>query len=416
MQATPYALRLIDQELGGLIHRLQMVKPLAMHETMVPAAIPRNSALAHIDRYLLQGRGKLLTNAHRFKQWLRSSQARASRGESIYRRFVFLRLQASAALTQFDLFADAVTQRSEAGTGILLRGMEYLAEDALHIQDTPYTPPPMLCYLDHGIGAAIRRARTRLPGGGENPVALIRVPRERMVGLGIASSLVHEVGHQGAALLNLVPTLQAAMQPLLHGPGMALNPWQSWHRWVSEIVADLWSVSRVGMASTLGLINVVSLPRPFVFRANLDDPHPTPWLRVLLSAEMGRQLYPHDEWQRLRTTWQQMYPGHRHDVEQRDVMHALAEHIPLFVHWLLRQPVPAANYRTLRDLLFDPALGPHALHNRFEQWEQSPRLVDAMRPCQVFALAAYARLVRGKGSQAESHNLHRLLHRWALQA
>ncbi len=48
-------------------------------------------------------------------------------------------------------------------------------------------------------GAAIRRARTRLPGGGDNPVAIIRVPRERMVGSGIASSLVHEVGHQAAA-------------------------------------------------------------------------------------------------------------------------------------------------------------------------------------------------------------------------
>jgi len=33
-------------------------------------------------------------------------------------------------------------------------------------------------------------------GGGENPVAIVRVPRERMVGNGIASSLVHEVGHQ----------------------------------------------------------------------------------------------------------------------------------------------------------------------------------------------------------------------------
>ena len=60
-----------------------------------------------------------------------------------------------------------------------------------------------MCYLDRGHGAAIRRARARLPGGGMSPVAIIRVPRERMVGAGIASSLVHEVGHQAAALLDL---------------------------------------------------------------------------------------------------------------------------------------------------------------------------------------------------------------------
>ena len=68
----------------------------------------------------------------------------------------------------------------------------------------------MVCYLARGPGAAIRRARTRLPGGGQNPVAIVRVPRERMVGHGIASSLVHEVGHQAAALLELVESLRPA--------------------------------------------------------------------------------------------------------------------------------------------------------------------------------------------------------------
>ncbi len=35
--------------------------------------------------------------------------------------------------------------------------------------------------LDRGAGAAIRRARTRWPGGGDNPVAVIRVPPEFLV-------------------------------------------------------------------------------------------------------------------------------------------------------------------------------------------------------------------------------------------
>ena len=69
-----------------------------------------------------------------------------------------------------------------------------------------------VCYLDRGVGAAIRRARTRLPGGGDNPAAIIRVPRERMVGGGIASSLVHEVGHQAAALLGLVSSLRPVLR------------------------------------------------------------------------------------------------------------------------------------------------------------------------------------------------------------
>ena len=101
---------------------------------------------------------------------------------------------------------------------------------------------------------AIRRARTRLPGGGSSPVAIIRIPRERMVGHGIASSLVHEVGHQGAALLGLVESLRPALARAGR-PAAApreRSAWQLWGRWISEIVADFWSVASLGIASTLG--------------------------------------------------------------------------------------------------------------------------------------------------------------------
>ena len=92
-----------------------------------------------------------------------------------------------------------------------LSGLDVVAADALALPGY-YDAPPVICYLDRDIGAAIRRARTRMPGGGENPVAIIRVPRERMIGTGIASSLVHEVGHQAAALLDLVDSLRPALR------------------------------------------------------------------------------------------------------------------------------------------------------------------------------------------------------------
>jgi hypothetical protein len=44
-------------------------------------------------------------------------------------------------------------------------------------------------------GAAIGRPRTPGSGGGRNPLASVRVPCARMVGRGIASSLVNEGEH-----------------------------------------------------------------------------------------------------------------------------------------------------------------------------------------------------------------------------
>jgi len=165
-----------------------------------------------------------------------------------------------------------------------------VSADALQLRHRYYDAPPVICYLDRGVGAAIRRARTRLPGGGDNPVAIIKVPRERMVGSGIASSLIHEGGAPGRALLELVESLRPVLKGLQRGSAGEREAWQLWERWISEIVADFWSIASIGVGSTLGLMGVVSLPRAFVFRLNFDDPHPAPWIRVKLSAAIGQAL------------------------------------------------------------------------------------------------------------------------------
>ncbi|WP_417909218.1 hypothetical protein [Candidatus Electronema sp. PJ] len=66
------------------------------------------------------------------------------------------------------------------------------------------------------------------------------------MGSGIASSLVHEVGHQGSVLLGLIPSLR----PVLHEQGKRsgdAQTWQLFDRWISEILADFWSIARVGV-------------------------------------------------------------------------------------------------------------------------------------------------------------------------
>ena len=223
------------------------------------------------------------------------------------RRYALVRMRFNSILTQFDVFADVITQRSERDNGVWLAGLDDVAADALALPGGYYMPPPVVCYLERGHGAAIRRARTRLPGGGVVDVAIVQVPRERMVGSGIASSLVHEVGHQASVLLDLAPSLRPVLRGLQSGGGEAIA-WQYWERWISEILADLWSVAKVGVAGTMGLMGVVSLPRPFVFRIDLDDPHPAPWIRVKLSAALGEALYPDAQWGSLAAIWDTLYP------------------------------------------------------------------------------------------------------------
>jgi hypothetical protein len=191
----------IEQEARALLTRLDRVKPFSLQMTSVLAAAVSPGAQTAIETYLGRGRRALRELVTRFICWLRTADAQAAGPAAAQGRFTILRLRFNSVLTQFDIFADALVQRSEHEHGIWIGGLDAVAADALELTGY-YETPPVICYLDRGHGAAIRRARTRLPGGGENPVAIIRVPRERMVGSGIASSLVHEVGHQAAALLD----------------------------------------------------------------------------------------------------------------------------------------------------------------------------------------------------------------------
>ena len=249
MNASSYAHWMLDQEARALLARLSRVKPFVLSEPMLLAASLLPTAQIAIERFLANGRRELKRRVGQFLDWLRGEGRSAAPAEA-QRRFVFLRLRFNAVLSQLDLFNQVITQRSEAEQGVWLSGLDVVSADALALPGY-YEAPPVICYLDRGVGAAIRRARTRLPGGGENPVAVIRVPRERMIGSGIASSLIHEVGHQGAALLGLVPSLQPVLQAKQRETDESLV-WQLWERWISEIVSDFWSVARVGVASTLG--------------------------------------------------------------------------------------------------------------------------------------------------------------------
>ena len=80
---------------------------------------------------------------------------------------------------------------------------------------------------------------------------------------------------------------------------------------------------------------MVSLPRPFVFRLNVDDPHPVPWIRVKLSCAMGNALYPHPQWARFAELWESLYPAEGLDPERRRLLAQLQESMPGFVALLV---------------------------------------------------------------------------------
>jgi hypothetical protein len=415
MAIGSFAKALLTHEARALLARLALVKPFALQEPMLPTAALLPTAAVAIDRFLVTGRGELRRLVRDYLAWLTRPESDRATAEEAQRRFAILRLKFNVVLVQFDTFADVITQRSENETGVWLSGLDVVAADALALPGY-YESPPVICYLDRDIGAAIRRARTRMPGGGENPVAVVRIPRERMVGTSIASSLVHEVGHQAAALLELVNSLRPEFRQMQRGSAPERHVWQIWERWISEIIADFWSVARVGIASTLGLIAVVSLPRAFVFRMSIDDPHPMPWIRVKLSAAMGKALYPHPQWQQLSAMWESFYPPAGIGREMLDLLNMLQASMPALVALLVNHRPKALRGRSLIEVLEIAPRQPARLSAMYRNWHSNPSEMYRTSPSLVFAVMGQARSEGQISPEDESLLLCKLLTFWALRS
>lgn len=409
------ARQLIRNEAQALITRLDRMEPFSVRTPMVlAAAIPLEAQVA-IEKHLSSRRRSLRLMVSAFVRWLDSSEGKRTELPLVQRRFSILRLRFIAILAQLDIFAVVQNQRSEHESGIWLSGLDAFAADALKLPGRYYDPPPLVCFLERSAGAAIRRVRTRLPGGDDNPVGVIQIPRERMIGSGIASSLVHEVGHQGAALLDLVTPLQLELKKRADAAGEEKIAWQCWGRWISEIVSDFWAVARLGISASVGLMTVVSLPRPFVFRIDLEDPHPAPWIRVRLSCAMGAVLYPHPQWELLSRAWEEFYPRKGLDPEKQRIFAVLEKTLVPFARFLLDYRPQKLRGKSLREAVASQDRQPARLAALYRSWKKSPELIRRASPTLVFAAVGQAKADGVLDPEEESRVLAEQLRYWALK-
>ena len=408
--------RLLAHESRAMLARLARLEPFALTMPMVPAAAASVEAQTAIEEHMQQVKRRLRRLIVRLLDQLRGAPRHGFVPHAAQEQFTLLRMQFNALITQFDIFGDVLSQRSEHGTGVSVAGLDVVVADALVVPGASIDAPPVLCFLDRGHGAAIRRIRTKLPGGDLSPVAVINIPRERMVGAGIASSLVHEAGHQAAALLGLIASLRG---PLIARQQTTAprerRPWLAWERWISEILSDFWSVGKIGIGATTGLISVVSLPRPFVFRMDLEDPHPFPWIRVRLSGAIGKALYPHPQWDRLLAVWNALYPRDGLNPAMQHWLAQLEATMPEFVSLLLNHKPQTLGGRSLKQLFPTQERSPTRLAAIYDQHRARPSQLAQIAPTLAFAVIGQARMDGKIDPETESSLLRRLLATWAVR-
>ena len=102
---------LLANEAAALLTRLDQLRPFVLSETMVLAAALPYRAHRAIERFLHERRVELRHRVRDFLYWLGGPGAETDAAEQ-QRRFVAIRMGFNDVLSQLDLFAEVITQRS----------------------------------------------------------------------------------------------------------------------------------------------------------------------------------------------------------------------------------------------------------------------------------------------------------------
>lgn len=353
--------------------------------------------------------GRLNEGQHRFLPMV-LADPRAAR--QLNRLLAHSDLQLTRAFTYFDTYMDVLTQRSSPELGPLLAGCDVLARDALHGRHPALgLMAPPLVHCDRGFGASILRAGVALVDRTPNPIALIQIPYSRLKEKYNLTSVLHEAGHEAIIRLDLARVLPQALRTALANAAAPPTARELFSLWCYEIGPDFWTFCASGMAQAAGLRDVLSLPAEYVFHVSTTDPHPPPYLRVLLSFEWCRQVWGSGDWDKWEEEWRSLYPLSEARASARRTLASCEPLLPVVSRVLLRTRFRALGGRAIPDLFDLAPLKPSELTKVAQTAASGSLNLKALAPS---AQLAVFRTIRDHGRLTE-RSLDQVMSRWLVE-
>jgi hypothetical protein len=279
--------------------------------------------------------------------------------ELVRRHVVRFRRRFLHVETGLEFYGTAVNDRSSPKLGTLLAACDILAGRALDPILTPLGKPipPVLTYVDKGLGASILRAGLRLWDGRTMSVAAaIKLTRHNLNGR--PTALLHEAGHQMAFMLDWNDELAGALsRELRDDPELA----EAWGSWSSEIAGDCVGFVHAGYAAVAALHDVIAGEEASVYARRPFDPHPVAHLRVLLGTAMATRFFGEGPWTGLARAWLVAHPVTRAPGDVRPLIERSIPRLPRITEVCLLEPMRAFGGRPLTALVDPMRVRPDAL-------------------------------------------------------
>ena len=278
--------------------------------------------------------------------------------EQVRLRVIDFRRRYLQVETALEFYGDAVNSRTTPRLAGLLSACDTLAVLSMRVVLEPLgrAVPPILTYVDKGLGASILRAGLRLwDGGSVSPAAVLKITRQN---LRRPTALIHESGHQVAHLAGWNEELAALLRREL--APVSTDVADTWASWSSEIAADTHAFVHTGYGSVAALHDVVA-GGTTVFRLTPGDPHPVAYLRVLLAVQMCVRFFGAGPWDDLGRAWIVSQPVATAPTEARELIERSLPLLPRIAELCLLAPMRGLGGKPITALVDPLRVRPDAL-------------------------------------------------------
>jgi hypothetical protein len=217
--------------------------------------------------------------------------------------------------------------------------------------------PPPFCYMRTGFSPATYRRGLPLARIGRlpNPFPLVELPFHRMVNPWTLGAVLHEVSHNLQNDLGLDKVLPRAIGQRLRAAGHERSVVSTWARWNRETFADLSGLLLGGPAVVASLMDVVGRSPRATLHFSPRAPHPTPYLRTLISVELLRRMGFGVQARRFESAWKRLYPNPSAGSIPRPMLASFPRASKLVVDTICFKPYDTLGGRTLAQVYrFEP--------------------------------------------------------------
>ena len=212
------------------------------------------------------------------------------------------------------------------------------------------TPAPF-SYMETGLTPATYRRGIPLSKLGKqiNPFPLIYLPYHRLVNPWTLGAILHEVSHDLQTDLKLRQAVPKAIARDLLKAGMNRSVVSTWCGWHSEAWADMCGLLLGGVVMMGSLMDIAARSPKVTFYFQPNKPHPTPYLRIFILAELLRRLGFVSEATAYCRMWQRLYPNPRAGNIPLEILATFDRAKRIVVNTVAFTPYPQLGNKTLAE-------------------------------------------------------------------